>query len=98
MPTFERLARFDRAFRRLPRELQRAFLEILPAFVAALREKPPSFPLALRVKRVQGKTAIWEVTFAPEGRARFTYGAELIAGQAHIVWRRVGDHGVLADP
>jgi hypothetical protein len=34
VPTFERLARFDREFRRLPRELQRAFLEMLPAFVA----------------------------------------------------------------
>jgi hypothetical protein len=29
-PTFERLARFDREFRRLQRELQRAFLEMLP--------------------------------------------------------------------
>jgi len=54
LPTFERLARFDREFRRLPRELQRAFLAMLPVFIAALRDKPPSFPPALRVKRVQG--------------------------------------------
>jgi hypothetical protein len=41
VPTFERLARFDREFRRLPRELQRAFLDALPLFVAALRSRPP---------------------------------------------------------
>ncbi|HWF50955.1 MAG TPA: hypothetical protein VG294_09980 [Solirubrobacteraceae bacterium] len=51
MPTFERLARFDRKFRRLPRELQRAFLAMLPTFIAALREAPPAFPPGLRIKR-----------------------------------------------
>jgi len=41
VPTFERLARFDREFRRLPREQQRAFLAMLPVFSAALKENPP---------------------------------------------------------
>lgn len=90
--------RFDREFRRLPRELQRAFLEMLRVFIAALRQKPPVFPPALRVKRVQGRTGVWEVTFAPDGRATFAYGTEVVAGEAHVIWRRVGDHGVLADP
>jgi hypothetical protein len=39
VPTFDRLPRFDRDFRRLPRELQRAFLAMLPAFIAALRTR-----------------------------------------------------------
>ena len=42
MPTFERLARFDREFRRLSREQQRAFLAMLPVFIAALKENPPA--------------------------------------------------------
>jgi hypothetical protein len=46
VPTFERLPRCDREFRQLLRELQRAFLAMLPAFMAALRETPPSFPPA----------------------------------------------------
>jgi hypothetical protein len=54
VPTFERLPRFDREFRRLSRELQRAFLAMLPVFIGALRATPPSFPPGLRVKRVQG--------------------------------------------
>jgi hypothetical protein len=98
VPTFERLPRFDREFRRLPRELQRAFLTMLPVFIAALREKPPSFPPALRIKRVQGGVGIWEITFAPDGRATFEYGEELVEGEAHVIWRRVGGHGVLGEP
>lgn len=98
MPTFERLARFDREFRRLPRELQRAFLAMLPVFIAALRETPPVFPAALRIHRVKGSTGIWEITFAPDGRATFEYGAEIISGEPHVVWRRIGSHDVLSEP
>jgi hypothetical protein len=86
VPTFERLARFDREFRRLPRELQRAFLAALPLFIEALRAKPPAFPLSLRVKRVQGSDGVWEMTFAPDGRATFAYGAS--RASAHGAGRR----------
>jgi hypothetical protein len=97
VPTFESLARFDREFRRMPRELQAAFLAMLPTFIAALRASPPSFPPALRVKRVQGRQDVWEITFAPDGRATFAYGEEVIAGTPHLIWRRVGTHDVLRD-
>lgn len=97
MPTFERHARFDREFRRLPRELQRAFLAMLPVFIAALRADPPVFPPGLRIKRVQGTADVWEITFAPDGRATFAYGQEVIASEPHVIWRRVGGHDVLAD-
>lgn len=82
----------------MPRELQQAFLEMLPLFIAALRASPPSFPPSLRVKRVQGSTAVWEITFAPDGRATFTYGGEVRLGEPHVIWRRVGTHEVLSDP
>jgi hypothetical protein len=98
MPTFERGARFDRDFRRLPRDLQRAFLAALPAFVSGLREKPPRFSPALRVKRVQGQRGVWELSFAPDGRATFEYGAEVQPGSPHVTWRRIGDHSVLERP
>jgi len=98
VPTFERLARFDREFRRMPRELQRAFLAMLPVFITALREAPPAFPAALRIHRVQGSTGIWEITFAADGRATGEYGEEIIAGEPHVIWRRIGHHEVLAEP
>ena len=98
MPTFERSPRFLREFRRLPRELQAAFLAMLPRFVDGLREQPPSFSPALRVKRVQGTAEVWEITFAPDGRATFEYGDEIRAGHPHVIWRRVGGHSVLDRP
>jgi hypothetical protein len=35
-----------------------------------------------------------------ERLARFDreYGEEIAAGEPHVVWRRVGTHGVLAEP
>lgn len=70
---------------------------MLPVFIAALRETPPSFPAALRVKRVQGTAAVWELTYAADGRATFSYGDEVVRGEPHVIWRRVGTHDVLVD-
>lgn len=70
---------------------------MLPAFIAALRADPPAFPPGLRVKRVQGANGVWEITFAPDGRATFAYGTEVIAGEPHVIWRRVGSHHVFDD-
>jgi len=98
VPTFEALARFDREFRRLPRELQTAFLAMLPMFIAALRASPPEFPPALRIKRVQGSNSVWEITFAPDGRATFAYGNQVTAGVPHVIWRRIGTHDILREP
>ena len=70
---------------------------MLPVFIAALRETPPSFPAALRVKRVQGTPGVWELTYAAHGRATFCQGDEVVRGEPHVVWRRVGAHDVLLD-
>ena len=97
MPTFERAARFDREFRRLPWSSS-GVPEMLPIFIEALRCAPPTFPRALRVKRVQGMSGVWEVTFSADGRATFAYGDDVQPGEPHVVWRRVGTHDVLSDP
>ena len=98
MPTYERTARFAREFRRLGATKQAAFFAALSHFVSALRAQPPAFPVALRVKRVQGTDDVWELTWAPDGRATFSYGDEQLPGQPHVIWRRVGDHSILRDP
>ena len=67
-------------------------------FIAALREAPPAFPAALRIHRVQGSAGVWEITVAPDGRATFEYGAEIVAGEPDIIWRRIGRHEVLGEP
>ncbi|MEP7032875.1 MAG: hypothetical protein ABI879_02725 [Actinomycetota bacterium] len=54
---------------------------------------------SLRVKRMQGAEGIFEMTWEPEdGRATFEYGEELVAGDPHIIWRRIGGHDIFASP
>jgi hypothetical protein len=97
-PTYEAQPRFARDLRRLTRAERLAFDAARRRLVAGLRERPPRFEPALRVKRVQGSPGIWEMTWAPDGRATFAYGPEVVAGEAHVIWRRIGDHSILADP
>jgi len=52
----------------------------------------------LRVKRVQGTANVWELTWAPDGRATFEQGDEVVDGKAHIVWRRIGTHAIFKRP
>ena len=80
-PTYERRRPFLRDFRRLPPPAQQeAFLATVERFVASLASG--EFDPALRVKRVQRAADVWEITWAPDGRATFEYGAELHPGAA----------------
>jgi hypothetical protein len=41
---------------------------------------------------------VWELTWAPDGRATFEYGDPVRAGDPHIIWRRVGTHDIFRQP
>jgi hypothetical protein len=92
LPTFERLRRFDRDYDQLSREEKRAFQAAVRKFVADL-EAGAGFRKGLRVKGVQGSTGLYEMTWADNGRATFSYGEAI--RERHIVWRRVGAHDVI---
>jgi len=47
---------------------------------------------------VQAAAGIFEMTWAPDGRATFQFGPEVVAGQPHVIWRRIGRHEILARP
>ena len=47
---------------------------------------------------MQGVDNIWELTWAPDGRATFHYGDPVNGGETHIVWRRIGTHSVFDRP
>lgn len=66
-------------------------------FVEDLRAKRHPRP-SLRVKRIQGAAGVWELTFAPDGRATFNYGPEVIEGEPHVQWRRIGTHDIFNRP
>jgi hypothetical protein len=96
VPTYQARPRFLRDFRGLTAEQVAAWSRALDRFVAGLRSG--QFDPALRVKRVKGYPGVWEMTWAPDGRATFEYGRELHAGDPHIVWRRIGTHDVFIRP
>jgi hypothetical protein len=51
----------------------------------------------LRIKRVQGVPKGFEMTWAPDGRAPWQFGAPIRDGVRHEIWRRVGTHDIFAD-
>ena len=97
MPTYAWLARFRVDFERLTPTQQASFLVAVTQFVEDLASGSP-FRKGLRVKGIQGATGIFEMTWADDGRATFEYGTEIIKGQPHIVWRRVGTHTIFKQP
>lgn len=97
-PTYEVSPRFLRELARLSNVRHDAFLSAKDELVAGLRERPPKFAPHLRIKRVKGSDDVWELTWAADGRATFRYGAQVVAGEAHIVWLRIGSHSILDDP
>jgi hypothetical protein len=97
VPTYAWLARFGADFDALSPGQQTAFLAALEGVVADLRGGG-GFRGGLRVKGVQGARGIFEMTWAPDGRATFEYGDPIIEGTPHIVWRRIGTHAIFDQP
>jgi hypothetical protein len=97
LPTFESLPGFKREYGKLTTEQQAAFKAVVTQFVADLRSGR-GFRRSLRVKTVQGVAHVWEITWAADGRATWQYGEQQIAGEPHIVWRRIGTHSIFKQP
>lgn len=97
MPTYVWLTLFGRDWRKLTREQQVAFLRAVSIFVEDMRAGA-GFRPGLRVKKMQGYDNIWEMTWAPDGRATFSYGESVTAGQPHVIWRRIGTHDIFTSP
>lgn len=97
MPTYAWLARFRADFEKLTPVQHSEFLLAVAQFVDDLRSGRP-FRQGLRVKGMQGASGIFEMTWANDGRATFEYGDEVVKGEAHVLWRRVGTHSVFKQP
>jgi hypothetical protein len=61
-------------------------------------EEVHAFRVAVRIHGVQGHRDVYELTWAPDGRATFAYGGAIRQGMPHIIWRRIGDHSIFDDP
>ena len=97
MPTRDVLAKFWRDWARLTPEQHQAFRFAVARFVEDLRAG--GGPRAgLRVKGVRGAPGVFELTWASDGRATFSYGRSVVGDEPHIVWRRIGTHEILREP
>ncbi len=97
MPTHDEEDTFWRDWDRLSEERQDTFLDATRKMVEDIKAGR-GFRKGLRVKGVQGHAGIYEMTWAPDGRATFTSGTSPVAGETHIVWRHIGDHDILKNP
>jgi hypothetical protein len=95
VPTYERTARFDLDLALLGADDRARFREAVVKFVEDLRSA--SFRPGLRVRRVEGAPGVFEMTWAPDGRATFQYGPARGDGP-HVIWRRVGTHDIFGEP
>ena len=98
MPTYERTTRFRRDLDNLAADVRGRFKACInDEFIPAMRRGVP-WPPGLRIKGVRGYRGVYEMTFAPDGRATFMFGEQIHPGELHIVWRRVGSHEIFSDP
>lgn len=96
-PTHSERQAFYQDYDALTPAQRRRFLSAVAAMVADIKAGRALRP-GLRVKRVQGSPGVWEMTWAPDGRATFTYGDEVHSGEPHVIWRRVGTHDIFRRP
>ncbi len=102
MPTHDETDSFRRDFARLNSTDKQRFLSVLEAFVADLSAietgTRKNFRSGLRVEGVKGTRGVFEMTWAPDGRATFSYGEPVQEGGRHVQWRRCGTHSIFRNP
>jgi len=96
MPTWADTAAFRRDLEALTPEQRAMFAVAVAHFVRDLRVG--AFRKGLRVKKMAGRTDVWEMTWADDGRATFSFAEPVVNGEPHIVWRRIGTPDVLRRP
>jgi mRNA-degrading endonuclease YafQ of YafQ-DinJ toxin-antitoxin module len=97
LPTYSWLKRFSRDFKQLSAEQQAIFLAAVTQLVADI-ELGQGFRKGLRIKGVQGTSGIFEMSWDNDGRATFSIGEEVVTGEMHIEWRRIGSHDIFREP
>ena len=93
-PTYEQTDPFRDDLRKLSEDERQRLKSAVAKIVEDLRRGGKG----LRVKHVQSTSGVWEMTWAPNGRATFEYGPQVHQGEPHVIWRRVGSHSILNRP
>ena len=94
MPAYAWVLRFRRDSEALTPDQQAAFLVAVKKLVEDLGAGRQARK-GLRVKGIKGASGIYEMTWAPDGRATFQFGPPIRGSEVHTIWRRVGAHAIL---
>ena len=94
MLTHSERASFWEDWRSLTPEQREQFQKARRKFVHDLKQGQ-GIRAGLRVKRVQKVPGVYEITWAPDGRATFEFGDEIHPGESHVIWRHIGSHEIL---
>jgi len=94
VPTYVASPEFWALWAKLSDEEKKQFRRAVTKFVTDLKSGQ-GFRAGLRVKGIKGAPGMYEMTWAPDGRAVFSYGPSIRGGEAHIIWHAVGTHSVL---
>jgi len=97
MPTHDVLPRFWDEYEHLRPAQRQRFVQAVRHMIDDLHARR-AFRPGLSVRALEGHEGVWEMTWAPDGRATFHYGAPIVEGEAHIVWRRIGGHEIFRQP
>lgn len=93
MPTYEADSEFLRDLRRLTPAQRQRFKVAVRRFVEDLKAKRPPRP-GLGIERFEGREGVFELHWAPDGRALFAYGTSPHPGDVHVIWLRIGTHDI----
>ena len=97
MPTFSRTPRFMQELKKLTSQQRQRFeSRAITEFVVTSR--PAGSVPVCGSSESRPPPGVWEMTWAPDGRATFEYGPELRPGEPHVTWRRVRPHDIFNRP
>lgn len=91
MPAHKEADTFWRDWALLTQPRRQLFQQAIQKMTADLKVGK-GFRKGLRIKGVKGHPGIYEMTWADDGRATFSYGLSPHRGDTHIIWRRIGAH------
>ncbi|HET7049475.1 MAG TPA: hypothetical protein VFI54_14525 [Solirubrobacteraceae bacterium] len=97
-PTFDRLAQFKRDYAKLTPPQRDLFRAAVKKFVAPFSTTPPGEFGQPHIRELKEHPGYYELRFATDTRAIYTFGEAIRRGQPHVVWCRIGSDGVLDQP
>ena len=98
MPTHEEDSAFLRDYRRLSKAQKLLFLRMRNLMIGDLREMESGDATWFRdglVHKLRGVHGLYELRWAENGRAIFSFGIQQQSGLLHICWHRCGTHDIL---